>query len=286
MPIGAILLVLGAAVFHASWNYAAKGARGGLGFAAATVACSVLFFLPLTIVLVIVLRGDFGPEALAFMLVSGCLHTLYFHVLTEGYRRGDLSVVYPLSRGTGPIFTVIGAVILLDERPAPIALVGVALIVAGVIVISLPREIELKHAAPSIGFALATGATIAMYSLWDKNAVDEIPPVLYGLGIDISRMIVLAPILLASATVRSDALDAWNAHRRATVVIGALTPAAYLMVLVAFTLAPVSYVAPAREVSILFGAAMGLGLMGEAYPVQRLGGAAAIVAGLVAISFG
>ncbi|MEX2227026.1 MAG: DMT family transporter [Dehalococcoidia bacterium] len=286
MPIGALLLVLGAAVFHASWNYAAKGARGGLGFAAATVACSVLFFLPLTIVLAVVLRGEFGPEALAFMLVSGCLHTLYFHVLTEGYRRGDLSVVYPLSRGTGPIFTVIGAVILLEERPAPIAVVGICLIVAGVIIISLPREVELKHAAPSIAFALGTGLCIAMYSLWDKNAVDDIPPVLYGLGIDISRMIVLAPILLASATVRSDALDAWTAHRRATIIIGALTPAAYLMVLVAFTLAPVSYVAPAREVSILFGAAMGLGLMGEAYPVQRLAGAAAIVAGLVAVSLG
>jgi drug/metabolite transporter (DMT)-like permease len=286
MPLAAIMLVLGAAVFHASWNYAAKGARGGLGFAAATVACSVLLFLPLTVVLLIVLAGDFPAWGFALMLVSGCFHTLYFHVLTEGYRRGDLSVVYPLSRGTGPIFTVIGAVILLDERPTAIAVVGIILIVAGVIVISLPRGIEFKHAAPSIAFALATGLCIAIYTIWDKNAVDTVPPVLYGLGIDISRMILLVPVLFASATVRSDALDAWNAHRRATLIVGALTPAAYLLVLVAFTLAPVSYVAPAREVSILFGAAMGLGLLGEAYPVQRIGGAAAIVAGLIAVSLG
>jgi uncharacterized membrane protein len=81
-------------------------------------------------------------------------------------------------------------------------------------------------------------------------------------------------------------LRAWTEHRRATLIVGALTPAAYLLVLVAFTMAPVSYVAPAREVSILFGAAMGLGLMGEAYPAQRIAGAAAIVAGLVAVSFG
>jgi drug/metabolite transporter (DMT)-like permease len=286
MPIAAILLVLGAAVFHASWNYAAKGARSGLGFAAATVACSVLFFLPLTVVLLVVLRDDLGPEVFALMLVSGCFHTLYFHVLTQGYQHGDLSVVYPLARGTGPIFTVIGAVILLDERPTPIAVIGICLIVAGVLVISLPREVQLRHAAPSLGFALGTGVCIAMYTLWDKHAVDDVSPVLYGLGIDVSRMIVLVPILLASATIRSDAADAWTSHRRATLIIGALTPAAYLMVLVAFTLAPVSYVAPAREVSILFGAAMGLGFMGEAYPVQRIGGAAAIVAGLVAISFG
>jgi drug/metabolite transporter (DMT)-like permease len=286
MPLAAILLVLGAAVFHATWNYAAKGARGGLGFAVATVACSVLFFLPLTIVLLYVLRDDLYPAAFALMLVSGCFHTLYFHVLTEGYRRGDLSVVYPLSRGTGPIFTVIGAVVLLDERPAPIAVIGIALIVLGVIVISLPRNIELKHAAPSIIFALATGGCIAMYTLWDKNAVDDVPPVIYGLGIDIGRLAVLAPLLLFSASVRTGTIDAWTNHRRATVIVGALTPAAYLLVLVAFTLAPVSYVAPAREVSILFGAALGLGLMGEAYPVQRIGGAAAIVAGLVAVSFG
>jgi uncharacterized membrane protein len=97
---------------------------------------------------------------------------------------------------------------------------------------------------------------------------------------------VLVPLLVASSTIRADAVDAWTAHRRATIIIGALTPAAYLLVLIAFTLAPVSYVAPAREVSILFGAAMGLGFMGEAYPVQRIGGAAAIVAGLVAVSFG
>jgi drug/metabolite transporter (DMT)-like permease len=219
-------------------------------------------------------------------LVSGCFHTLYFHVLTQGYRHGDLSVVYPLARGTGPIFTVIGAVLLLDERPTPVAVVGICLIVAGVLVISLPREVQLKHAAPSLGFALATGVCIAMYTLWDKRAVDDVSPVLYGLGIDVSRMIVLVPMLVASATIRSDAADAWTSHRRATLIIGALTPAAYLMVLVAFTLAPVSYVAPAREVSILFGAAMGLGFMGEAYPVQRIGGAAAILAGLVAISFG
>jgi len=284
MPVAALMLVLGAAVFHASWNYAAKGARGGLGFAAATVACSVLLFLPLTVALLILLRDELAPAMLGLMIVSGVFHTLYFHVLTEGYRRGDLSVVYPLSRGTGPIFTIVGAVTLLDERPEPLALTGVALIIAGVIFISLPRDVDAHRAWPSIGFALATGACIATYSLWDKNAVDDVPPVLYGLGIDVARMFVLAPVLLASATVRSDALDAWTAHRRATLIVGALTPAAYLLVLVAFTLAPVSYVAPAREVSILFGAALGLGVLGEGFAMQRMSGAAAIVAGLVALS--
>jgi len=284
MPVGAVLLILGAAVCHATWNYAAKGARGGLGFAAATVACSVVIFLPLTIVLAVLLAGDVGRWGLLLMLVSGCFHTLYFQVLTEGYSRGDLSVVYPLSRGTGPVFTVIGAVLLLGERPAPLALAGVALIVAGVIIISVPRDIHIKHAAPSIAFALATGVCIATYTLWDKHAVDDVPPVLYGLGIDIARMVVLVPVLLASASVRSDALDSWNAHRRATLIVGALTPAAYLLVLVAFTLAPVSYVAPAREVSILFGAAMGLRLMGESYPAQRIAGAIAILGGLAAIA--
>jgi drug/metabolite transporter (DMT)-like permease len=286
MPIGAILLVLGAAVCHASWNYAAKGARGGPGFAAATVTCSVLLYAPLTVALFMLYAGDLPAVAFLFMAVSGIFHTLYFHALTEGYRRGDLSVVYPLSRGTGPIFTVIGAVVLLGERPAPLAIAGIALIVGGVLVISLPRDIELRHAAPSIAFALATGGTIAVYTLWDKNAVDDVPPVLYGLGIDLSRMLVLAPLVLFSASVRSDALDTWTEHRRASLLVGALTPAAYLLVLVAFTMAPVSYVAPAREVSILFGAALGLGFMGEAYPVQRFGGAAAIVAGLAAVSLG
>lgn len=286
MPISAILLVLAAAVCHATWNYAAKGARGGLGFAAVTAACAVVLYLPLTIALAIVRSDEIVPKALLLVAVSGTLHTVYFYVLTAGYQRGDLSVVYPLSRGTGPVFTVIGAVLLLGERPEPIAIVGILLIVVGVLVISLPRDLELKHAAPSIGFALATGVSIAMYTLWDKNAVDTVTPVLYGLGIDLSRALILVPVVLASATVRQDAIDTWETHRRATLIIGALTPAAYLLVLVAFTQAPVSYVAPAREVSILFGAAMGLRLMGEAYPAQRIGGAGAIVAGLVAVSLG
>lgn len=287
MPILAVALLLAAAVAHATWNYVAKGARSSFVFIFLFALCSEVIYLPLAIGVFLWTRPALGLEALLFVTVSGLLNCLYFILLSEGYKVGDLSVVYPLARGTGPALAVVGAIIFFGERPGGIALAGSALVVAGILVMSWGGS---ASAGPemwrSIIFALATGACIAAYSLWDSKGVTVVTPVLYSWGLDLARMLFLAPLAVATRSVRSELRTIWREQRRAILTIGALSPGAYILVLAAYTLAPVSYVAPAREISILFGAILGLRLLGESDAPRRLAGATAIVAGVFALALG
>lgn len=287
MPLAALALLLTAAVGHATWNLLAKGARNDLAFSFAFVAVSSVLYAPLAIG--VLLFGDVAaePEGVAFVAVSACFHITYYFLLTQGYRSGDLSLVYPLARGTGPMLAVLGAVIIYSERPSALALTGAMLIVAGIIVMSWPRNTDsTKAVAVSVAFALATGATTAVYTLWDKKGVENLSPILYGYGLDITRTLIFAPFALATVASRNAVVDAWRSERRAVLGIAILSPAAYILVLAALTLAPVSYVAPAREVSILFGAILGLRLLNEPDPGRRIAGAMAIVAGIFFLALG
>jgi drug/metabolite transporter (DMT)-like permease len=159
----AFALIAAAAVAHASWNFFAKQARGGLPFVwLAGLCAATLYAVPAAIQLGV---GDKAVTlaGVGFMLGSGCLHSLYFTALQRGYAEGDLSVVYPLARGTGPALSVLAAVLVLGERPGALALVGAALVVGAVWSLAFAG-----HRAPSrtaLGFALLTGATIAAYTL-------------------------------------------------------------------------------------------------------------------------
>ncbi len=126
MTLFALVLVLGAAVFHATWNLLAKRVGGGGAvFVWLFGVFSVLIYAPLALVLILLQRPYLGVEQFVFMLGSGALHLGYFVVLQRGYAVGDLSLVYPLARGTGPLVATVGAVILLGERPGVVALSGV-----------------------------------------------------------------------------------------------------------------------------------------------------------------
>jgi drug/metabolite transporter (DMT)-like permease len=285
MPIGAVALLLGAAVAHAAWNYFAKGARNDGAFNFAYLLCTFIVYLPVAAIAFVVAPPDLTWKAALFVVVSAFLHIAYYFLLTRGYQYGDLSLVYPLARGTGPVLTVIGAILIYDEEPAPIALVGTAFVVAGIIAIAWPpKEHRVRHVGISISFALATGGAIAAYSLWDKTGVDLLSPITYAFGIDTVRLLLFAPFVLATAQGREGVQYAWREERRAVLAVGILGPGAYMMVLAALTLAPVSYVAPAREISIVFGTILGARLLGEANAARRIAGATAIVAGVFALA--
>lgn len=287
MPLVAVALLLAAAVAHATWNYVAKGARSNVQFIFAFALCSEIVYLPLAAGVFLWTRPSLGLDALAFVTVSGLLNIAYFLLLSEGYKVGDLSVVYPLARGTGPALAVVGAIVLFGERPSGLALAGAALVVAGIIVMSWGSSssggAEMWR---SIIFALATGACIAAYSLWDSKGVTIVTPVLYSYGLDLARLAFLAPLAVATTSGRNEVATIVREQRRAVIAIGVLSPGAYILVLAAYTLAPVSYVAPAREISILFGAVLGLRLLGESDAPRRLAGATAIVAGVFALALG
>ena len=282
----AIALVLGAALIHASWNYVLKKSGGGIGFVWAFAALSSLLYAPLAAGVVIVQHFEFTIEALAFLFASAVLHTAYYLLLDRGYRHGDLSVVYPLARATGPFLTVLVAVALLGERPGIVALCGAALVVGGAFFIAAsPAKLREAGALRGVAFALLTGCMIAAYTVVDKQAVGAvlIPPILQDWGANLGRVIVMAPLALGR---RGEVKAAWSRQRKAVILVALLCPLSYILVLTAMVFTPVSYVAPAREVSILFGALMGAHWLQEGDVPRRVAAAAAIALGVVALAIG
>src|SRR5207247_1329378 len=257
----AIALVLGAALIHASWNYLLKKSGGGIGFVWAFAALSSLLYAPLAAGVVIVQHFEFTIEALAFLFASAVLHTAYYLLLDRGYRHGDLSLVYPLARATGPFLTILVAVAMLGERPGTVALCGAALVVGGAFFLAAsPAKLRDAGASRGITFALLTGCMIASYTVVDKQAVSAvlIPPLLQDWGANLGRVIVMAPLALRR---HAEVKAAWTRQRKAVILVALLCPLSYILVLTAMVFTPVSYVAPAREISILFGALMGAHLL-------------------------
>ena len=284
----ALVLVLLSAVAHAAWNFIAKRASGGPAFNWLFDALSVLVCLPLGVAQVVLEPPHLGTVEWIFIVGSALLHLAYFLLLGQGYRAGDLSLVYPLARGLGPMLSTAAAITLFGERPSVLALCGAALIGIGVFVLTgNPVNLKSGKARASVLFAVLTGIIIAGYTLWDKQAVSDtgaaIPPVLYFYLFTVTRAALLTPYALTRwATVKCE----WRLHKRHAFGIAALSPLSYILVLYALSVSPVSYVAPAREIGILFGAAMGARWLAESEGRRRLTGAVAMVAGVVALAFG
>jgi drug/metabolite transporter (DMT)-like permease len=282
----AITLVLAAALIHASWNYLLKKSGGGVGFVWAFAACSSLFYAPVAIGAVVLGHFLFSAEALAYLFASAVLHTAYYLLLDRGYRYGDLSVVYPLARATGPFLTVLVAVAAMGERPGAIALCGAVLVVGGAFLLAAsPARLREAGAARGVAFALLTGCMIASYTVVDKQAVSAvlIPPVLQDWGANLGRVIVMAPLAMRR---RDEVRAAWRRQRSAVILVALLCPLSYILVLSAMVFTPLSYVAPAREISILFAALMGAHWLQEGDVPRRVASAAAMALGVVALAIG
>jgi drug/metabolite transporter (DMT)-like permease len=217
------------------------------------------------------------------MVGSGVLHGGYFTALQAGYAKGDLSLVYPIARGTGPLLSVIAAIVILGDRASVVALIGAGLIVAAIL--SLTRGVGRQEAAPAMALAALTGAFIAAYTVWDAHAVTALhqPVIVYFWGAELARAVVLVPLALRR---RSELRPTWEANKRGLVVFGLLAPGAYILVLTALTRASVVFVAPAREVSIVFGILLGANVLGEGRVVQRALAGVAILGGIVLLTIG
>ena len=287
MTFFALVLVLAAAVFHATWNLLAKRVgAGGAVFVWLFGAFSVLIYAPLALGVILLQVPHLGVAQLVFMFGSGALHLGYFVVLQRGYAVGDLSLVYPLARGTGPLLATVGAVVLLGERPGVVAVCGILLITLGVFLLTRePGGFRGAGLGMGVVYGLLTGVFIAAYTLWDKHAVSAllIPPLLQSWATTVVTVALLTPLVLRH---RKEALSLWRAHRPEVLGVAVLSPLSYILVLTALVFTPVSYVAPAREISILIGVLMGTQLLAEGHAASRLLAAGAMVAGVVALALG
>jgi drug/metabolite transporter (DMT)-like permease len=282
----ALLLVLIAAFAHAAWNYLSKIANGGTAFIWLFSCMSVVCYLPPALWILMVQQPVLGWQQFAFMAISSALHILYYQLLTKGYTCGDLSLVYPLARGTGPMLSIIAAIIFLGEQPSGIALAGAGLIGTGIVIMTgNPLKPKDSAAFRPIIFALFCGVAIAAYTISDKLAVSTylIPPLLLDWASNLGRVCLLTPYALKNW---DKVKQQWQNHKMKSLGVGVLCPLAYILVLSAMTFSPVSYIAPAREISILIGTLIGAKFLAEKDMKWRLAGATAMVLGLATLSVG
>lgn len=284
----ALALVLLSALIHASWNFLLKKSGGGAGLITAATSLSLVVYAPLVAATVWITGYRVEPIHLALMLGSGIIHTAYFLLLDRAYRSGgDLSIVYPLARATGPLLTIVVAVMLLGERPGVVQLGGAVLIGASALLLTgNPFAWHKSDARHAVGFALMTGCMIAAYTVWDKASMATwlIPPLVYDWGANAFRCCVMLPMTHKRAPGAMAA--AWRDRRLAVVVIAVLSPLSYILVLWAMVFTPVSVIAPAREVSILFAALMGAHFLREGEVGKRLVAATGMALGVAGLALG
>ena len=304
MSATAITLILIAAVAHASWNLFSKQAAqtGAISFIWLAATAATLLYIP--VIAIAWAGGWLHLTALGwvFMAGTGVLESAYFVFLQSGYRLGDLSLVYPVGRGTGALLAAVAGIAFLGERPGPVAVGGIIAVVAGIALIGAPTRApgpEASGAAagaragdaaapavgPAIGFAVATGVFIASYTLWDRYAVVTLgtSPLLQGYATFPFMAVVFA---LPALRAKDRTALVWHRYRAQVAGAAVLMPLAYILVLAALAFTAVSVVAPAREVSVLFGVLMGGRLLGEGSVARRLTAAVAIAAGIIAIAVG
>ncbi len=295
MPLSAVLLVLLAALLHASWNIVAKKAGGDERFVLLSGLMGSVIWLPAALWLGWGEVPGWGAAQWMALWASAVVHLLYFNSLLKGYRVADLTVVYPLARGSGPLITAAVAVLLLGERLTAAGLAGVLAVCGGVFLIAGGPALisRARHAGDAevrqrtragVRWGLTTGALIATYSVIDGYAIKVLTmgPLVYDYFCNLLRLPLQLPTLWRH---RGTLLSVWRVQWKAAAVVAVLSPLAYILVLHALQLAPLSHVAPARELSMLLAALLGGRLLGEQDRGLRILGALCIAGGVMALAW-
>jgi len=292
------VLVAGAAVLHVTWNVLLKTAGDPLRAAAIGMVTAAAVICPLALVIWLATgRTPITTETLALSVASGALEALYFAFLASAYRRGDLSLVYPLARGSAPLLAVALGVLVLDERLGTAGFVGVVALLTGLLTLQRPwRYLRAsgRESGGAAGFALLTGVTIASYSAVDRVGVRGTTPWIYAGLIWASCTVFLWSYVWvyrrvgwARATLTFTTEPDPFSVRRAGFG-GLMTLAAYLLILGAFTVAPLTAVAPLRESAIVLASGWGTFRLREADDrrdaIRRLGSAGLVLAGALLLA--
>ena len=285
MPLASFALVVLAAITHAIWNLLAKRAAGvGAAFVFAYNLVACVAYAPWALWLIA--KGELAPGAptLACIAASGLIHLAYSLALQRGYQLADLSVVYPVARGTGPLLSAIGAFLVLGERPGYLRVAGLVAVVAGIALIATDGRLSAFRrpaARDGVRWGGGTGALVAGYTVVDAWGVKAlaIPPVVLDWCANSLRFVLLAPAVLKD---RKAALAAMRGHWGLAIGVGLLSPLGYILVLGALSLgAPLSIVAPAREMSMMVGALLGMIILREPVGAARLAGCAVLLSGVL-----
>ncbi len=293
MPATALALVILAGLIHASWNIAAKRGGGDARFALLCNFVLAIVWAPLGVWVGWQEMPAWGWPEYALVTVSGALHLVYFLVLLRGYRLADLTVVYPLARGSGPLLTSLVAISFLGEQLSASGALGILAVVGGVLLITggpnmfraAQEPAKRERLRAGLFYGLLTGLFIAAYTVVDGWGVKVlgVSPILIDYMGNLMRIVLLAPFVLRDVPAF---LSAARTQWKTALLIGTISPVSYVLVLYAMKVAPMSHVAPAREVSMLFAALLGGKLLAEGDRALRIIGAALIAVGVMALALG
>jgi drug/metabolite transporter (DMT)-like permease len=275
----ALALILLSAVTHAVVNLLTKRAsdpyamRLLIGVFGSLIVTPFLFFLPL-------------PHGIAIWCLIGTafIHAFYELFLVKSYESAAFSAVYPVARGTGPLFTAIGAIFLLREHPSLVEIVGVFFVCGGVIAIGISHRAS-EGARAGLLYALATGLTIGCYTLIDATGVRSVTePFTYVLWFFVAHgvcVITTAPGI-RGRRVLVEARKQW----RLGIVMALIGMASYGAAMLAYRYGATARLAALRETSTLFGTALAMHFLGEKMTLRRWYAAIAIVVGAILLQAG
>jgi drug/metabolite transporter (DMT)-like permease len=277
VPLVVLPLVLLAAIFHATWNALLKASENPLSLAARAVTWGTVISLPpVAVAWIVAGRPGLPLAGWILALASAFLELIYFITLSTAYQRGELSVVYPIARGTAPLLAVLVGLLLLGERLHPSAGLGILALLAGIWAVRRPAT-----AGSAFWPALLTGVMIAAYTSLDRIGVRLGPPWIYGWLL----WFFAAIFLIGYTTIRRIPNSRLTDEPKMSVTVGVLMTAAYFMILFALSVAPLAIIAPLRESAIVLVTAWGIWRLGERRGAWiRVAGALAILGGIALLT--
>ena len=287
MSTFAVGLIICSAVMHATWNALGRRAEDPYAYFFAFNLASLVIWLP-----VAVIAGwdeSLSAGDVLVLTLSGSLQVIYFVLLAAAYQAGELSLVYPIARGSSVAIVPIAGFLIFSERPTSLGWLGIATTLLGIAIVaavagasSLPDRIG-EHRRGAL-LALMTGLTISAYSLVDKWGVERVNPVVYGYGLIFAAVALQLPYVILRR--RHDVRDQFRSFRGSVVAGAILSMGTYLLVLIALTESNVGYVVPLRETSIIFALLIGIAVLRESPSRSRLAAAVVIAGGALLIAIG
>jgi drug/metabolite transporter (DMT)-like permease len=282
MPLAALGMLLGAATMHAGWNLLVKRAEQRLIFLWWAMLVAPTACLPLVAFL-----GPLPARAWPYIAGSAIAEALYLFALTQAYRIGDFTVVYPIARGAAPALLALWALLFLGQRPSWGGLAGLLLILAGLVLVGSRawwgERAHLMRHRRAIFAALLVALCISIYSIIDGAAVRFTPVLPYTIVVLNGAALLAAPAIFLRYG-RRKVLQEWRVNRRAICLVGGLSLVTYLLVLSAYAIAPVGYAGAIRETSIAIAALLGWRWLGEPFGAGQAVGIVAILAGITAVT--
>jgi len=270
VPTDALALALAAAVLHAGWNVLLRGSENVEARTAAVLGLSLLLFAPAAAA-----TWSVSWAVAPYVAASATFEAAYFALLVAAYRRRELSVVYPVARGSAPVLVLLGTVVVLGRHVSTGAAVGVCLVAVGVVLVR-----GVRSGAEGVLVALAIGCAIAAYTLVDKEGLRHASSLAY-------LELVMAPvgILAISAVVVRRGVPALRAELNpAAVATSAASFGSYALVLAALRLAPAPDVAAVRETSVVLAAGLAVPFLRERVGPERLAGTVAVAGGVALLA--